>query len=93
MTTTTTAEDTYEIVVRATGVELSNFITWNNGIGLNFYSNNTFTTKMNPSSLTVGSFFHFELDWLDTFTSNMPVKFYASKCTVAAKDDSNRPVY
>lgn len=80
--TSSTNSMQYEVINRRIGNEAEQFVTWDNGMNINFYTDNTFTTKMSPHSLIVGNRFNFEVDWLETFTSSMPVVFYATDCTV-----------
>jgi len=86
---TSTSDEGYQVEVRATGQDVENFLTWDNGISINFYSTSDFTTKMNPQSLIVGERFNFELDWEETFTTEMPVRFYPEKCTVTDENTNS----
>lgn len=87
-TESSTNEMLYEVVVRKFGNLAENYLTWDNGMNINFYDDTTFTNTMNPQSLIVGSMFNFEIDWAETFSTEFPVIFYATDCTVVNADDT-----
>ena len=83
--TTSTDEEEYGVEVRAVGKEVEKFVAWDNGMNINFFSDDTFNTAMTPNSLIVGERFFYEVEWSETFTEDMPVVFYAMDCTVNDK--------
>ena len=64
------------------------FVNWDGGIDLKFYSDEKFDEKISPHSLVVGSTFYYAIEWAHVFTAAMPVQFYATECTVS---DPNTP--
>ena len=85
-TETSTNGKTYEVLVRTIGNEVEHFLSWDNAMSLNIYSDETFSTRLSPHSLIVGSRFHIEIKWNEQFTEAMPVRFYIDECTVSSVD-------
>ena len=83
--TTSTNDQEYQVEVRAVGNEVEKFVAWDNGMNINFFSDATFTTEMTPNSLIVGNQFFYQVQWVETFTADMPVVFYAIDCKVNEK--------
>ena len=77
-----TDERVYEVVNRRVGTTVEQFQKWDNGIGMQFFTGDDFLTTMPYNSLIVGKRFYFQVEWLESFSTEMPVIFYVSECTL-----------
>lgn len=69
----------YEVTIDGPTHDAEEFVNWDDGMELNFFTDDSFSVPMSPRSLKVGNRFYFSIDWREEFSDEMPVVYHANK--------------
>ena len=75
----TTDTQNYEVVLDGPHHDAEQFVNWDGGMELDFFTDQSFSESTSPTSMTIGQRIYFSINWKENFSDEMPVVFYASK--------------